>query len=79
MPRNSWYATVSAGDFEPSPSPKKLRSWKTPSGVPMDSGWYCTVSIGSVLCLSAIISPSSVSAETSRQSGSVARSTASEW
>ena len=59
--------------------PRKFFSWRTPSGVPMDSGWYWSDSIGSVLCRRPMISPSSASAVISKQSGSVARSTASEW
>ena len=70
---------VSAGDSFLVLSPKKFLSWPIPSGVPIDSGWYCTDSIGIVLWRSAIISPSAVSAEISKQSGRVARSTAREW
>ena len=63
----------------PVASSTKFASCRMPSGVPIDSGWYCTDSIGRVLWRRPIISPSSLSAETSKQSGSVARSTASEW
>ena len=57
----------------------KLASCFMPWGVPIDSGWYWTDSIGSVLCLRPIISPSSLSALISKQSGRLSRSTAREW
>ena len=65
--------------WRPVARPMRFASWRAPCGVPMDSGWYWTDSMGSVLCRSPMISPSSLSAVTSKQSGSVARSTASEW
>ena len=51
-----------------------------PVGVPIDSGWYCTPSIGSVAWRMPITSPSSDAVALTRSSaGSVAGSTASEW
>ncbi len=44
-----------------------------PFSVRMLSGWNCTPQIGNCLCLTPMISPSSVSAVISRQSGSVSR------
>ena len=58
---------------------RKFANCLAPAFVPIDSGWYCSDSMGRVLCLRPMISPSSLSAEISRQSGSVALSTASEW
>ncbi len=58
---------------------RKLLSIAWPCSVAMDSGWNCTPSTGSVLWRRPMISPSTVQAVTSRQSGSEARSTASEW
>jgi len=50
-----------------------------PFSVRMLSGWNCTPQMGSVLCRTPMISPSSVSAVTSRKSGSVSRAITSEW
>ena len=58
---------------------KNVSSCFSPSGVPTDSGWYCTPSTANSLCLRPMISPSSLSAVTARQSGRLARSTAREW
>ena len=52
---------------------KKFFKICRPFWVKMLSGWNCTPQIGSCLCLTPMISPSSVSAVISRQSGSVSR------
>jgi len=67
------------GTARPVAIARKFASCFAPPSEPMDSGWYWSDSIGSVLCRSPMISPSSASAVISKQSGSVARSTASEW
>src|SRR5213079_1026371 len=56
---------------------RKLRASSGPSGVSTDSGWNCTPSTGSSRCRTAITSPSSHVAQTSRQSGT--ETAASEW
>ena len=48
------------------------------AGVMMDSGWNCTPNTGYSRCCTAMISPSVVLAVTSRQSGMVWASAASE-
>ena len=59
---------------------RKFLSCCMPVGVPIDSGWYCTPSIGSVAWRMPITSPSSDAVALTRSSaGSVAGSTASEW
>ena len=57
---------------------RKFSSSAWPCSDRIDSGWNCTPSIGSVLWRTPMISPSSVHADTSRQSGSDSRSIASE-
>ena len=54
---------------------RKFCSSFLPSPVRIDSGWNCTPWIGKSRCLSPMISPSSVSAMISRQSGRVSRFT----
>ena len=59
---------------------RKFLSCCRPVGVPIDSGWYCTPSIGSVAWRMPITSPSSAAvALTTSSAGSVAGSTAREW
>ena len=57
---------------------RKLANSCLPSIVKMDSGWNCTPSTGQCRCLNPIIVPSSLSAETSTQSGKRSGSTVSE-
>ena len=57
---------------------KFWRIWR-PLSVRMLSGWNCTPQMGNCLCRTPMISPSSVSAVTSRQSGRLLRSMTSEW
>ena len=58
---------------------RKLRSRSLPAVVMMLSGWNCTPSRGRVLWRRPITTPSSVQAETRRQSGTESRATTSEW
>src|SRR3989338_4450808 len=62
--------------FAPS---RKFFSRSCPCSVRMDSGWNCTPCTASVLWRTPMISPSSVQAVLSRQSGGVSRSITSEW
>src|ERR1700743_2856515 len=57
----------------------KFSSSAWPCSDRIDSGWNCTPSTASSLWRTPMISPSSVHADTSRQSGSDSRSIASEW
>src|SRR5690606_18591304 len=57
---------------------RKFFSMAWPCSEAMLSGWNCTPSIGRSRCLSPMIIPPSSQAVTSRQSGSVSRSTISE-
>ena len=59
-------------------SSRKLRNRRLPSTVRIDSGWNCTPHTGSVVCASAMISPSAVRAVTVSDGGSDAGSTTSE-
>ena len=52
---------------------RKFLRINRPLSVRMLSGWNCTPQIGSCLCFTPMISPSSVSAVISRQSGNVSR------
>ncbi len=65
-------------DFHCTLPSMKFLSIACPCSVSRASGWNCTPSTGSVRCRSPMTSPSSACALTSRQSGSVSRSTASE-
>src|SRR5690606_1103149 len=60
-------------------SARKFLSSRWPCWVRIDSGWNCTPYTGCSRCLTPMISPSSTQALTAKQSGSVSRSTASEW
>ena len=60
-------------------SVKKFFSSAWPCSVSTDSGWNCTPSTASVLWRTPMISPSSVQAVISRQSGRLSRSITSEW
>lgn len=64
---------------QPLPRERKFFSISRPCSERMLSGWNCTPQIGSSLWRTPMISPSSVSAVISRQSGSVSRLMTSEW
>ncbi len=76
----AWFPSLIASR-EPVPAQdlRKFSSSFLPSCVRMDSGWNCTPCTGCCLCIRPMISPSSVHAVISRQSGSVSRLTMSEW
>ena len=64
--------------LSPTYSLRKFSSNRLPSWVRIDSGWNWTPWTGYCLCMRPMISPSSVQAVISRQSGSVSRLTMSE-
>jgi len=57
---------------------RKFRNMSWPTGVSIDSGWNCTPSTASSRCRTAMITPDSLSAVTSRHSGKPSRWMASE-
>ena len=57
----------------------QLASSRWPPWVSTDSGWNCTPYSGSSRCCTPITTPPAVEAVTSSSSGTVDRTTASEW
>ena len=61
------------------PTPKKLRRSSFPCSVRIDSGWNCTPWTGYSRCRIAMITPVSVFAVTSSESGTASGAAHSEW